>query len=141
MKQEERKSIPIIEFKNVWFRYPTRSEWVLQAFNLRVYPNESIGIVGESGCGKSTIGQLLLRFYDPDEGQIFFKGKDLRSIDLNYLRSCLGFVMQEPSLMSCSIKDNILYGNPVAKNSEIYRSAELSNAIEFIMQNSYQVSL
>ena len=122
-----------IEFKNVWFRYPTRPhEWVLQDFSLKVYEDESIGLVGQSGCGKSTLTQLLLRFYDPEDGQIFINGIDILDYNLPELRSMMGFVMQEPALLNCSIKDNILVGNNFARNSDIFKATQMSNALEFI---------
>ena len=131
-----------VEFRNVWFRYPTRShQWVLQDFSLKIQKGESVGFIGESGCGKSTLTQLLLRFYEPNKGWIFFNGVEIRSIPLKELRKQLGYVMQEPALLNCSIKDNILYGNPSALNSQIFKASEQSNALEFIQNYSLPFSL
>ena len=141
---ESDEDVPIIVFKNVWFKYPTREKtWILKDFNLEIYENESLGIVGESGCGKSTISQILLRFYEIDSGEILYKGKDLKHYNLKELREQFGLVMQEPSLMNCSVKDNILYGKSDAYNSEIYFAAQLSNSLEFVrlMKNFKQGEL
>lgn len=101
-----------IEFKNVWFRYPTRKEtWVLRGLNLKIEPNEIVALVGESGCGKSTFVQLVLRFYDVNDGQILIDGVDIREYNLHSLRSVMGFVQQEPTLFNYNIQENILYGN------------------------------
>ena len=68
-----------IEFENVWFRYPSRrNDWVLRGLNMKIKPNETVALVGESGCGKSTIVSLILRFYDVNEGRILIDGKDVR---------------------------------------------------------------
>lgn len=117
----------------MWFRYPTRkNEWVFKGLNLKINQNESIAIVGESGCGKSTFTNLLLRFYDIDSGEILIDGIDIRSYNVQDLRLQMGHVMQEPTLFNYSVKDNILYGNNVATNSLIMKCAEIANVLEFI---------
>ena len=76
-----------IEFVNVWFRYPSRkNDWVLKGLNMKIHENETVALVGESGCGKSTIVSLLLRFYDVDQGVILLDGIDIRDYDLHSLR-------------------------------------------------------
>jgi len=75
-----------------------------------VIDSKSVGFVGESGCGKSTIFQLMMRFYDPDEGRITLDGVDLRDLDLFWLRDQIGYVGQEPVLFATSIKENLLFG-------------------------------
>jgi ATPase subunit of ABC transporter with duplicated ATPase domains len=76
-----------IEFQNVWFRYPTRkNDWVLKGLNLKILPNETVALVGESGCGKSTTVSLILRFYDVNEGRILIDGVDVRDYDIVSLR-------------------------------------------------------
>ena len=83
-----------IQFQDVWFRYPTRrNDWVLKGLNLHIKPNETVALVGESGCGKSTTVQLILRFYDVDAGRILVDGVDVRDWNLNSLRRCMGLVM------------------------------------------------
>lgn len=122
-----------IEFKDVWFRYPTRKEdFVLKGLNLTINPNEVIALVGESGCGKSTIVNLLMRFYDVDSGQILLDGRDIKTINLHDLRRAISLVMQEPIIFNYSILENILYGKSNASNEEITESATISNCIEFI---------
>ena len=82
-----------IEFRNVWFRYPTRkNDWILKGLNLKILPNETVALVGESGCGKSTIVSLILRFYEVNDGSILLDGVDIRDYDLVSLRNSLGLV-------------------------------------------------
>ena len=93
-----------IEFQNVWFRYPTRkSDWVLKGLNMKINRNETVALVGESGCGKSTIVSLILRFYDVNEGSILVDGVNVRDWNLVSLRKAMGLVMQEPTLFNYSI--------------------------------------
>jgi len=122
-----------IEFKDVWFRYPTRKEdWVLRGLNLTIESNETVALVGESGCGKSTFVSLLMRFYDVDSGQILIDDVDVRDYNLHSLRNTMGMVMQEPVLFNYSIKENILYGQTSSRNSDLLKAAEVANALEFI---------
>lgn len=124
-----------IEFVEVWFRYPARKqEWVLKGLSLVIEPNESVALVGESGCGKSTVVNLLMRFYDVDHGSILLDGIDIREYNLHEYRCALSMVMQEPIIFNYSILDNILYSKLDAKNSEIYEATELANCNEFIEQ-------
>jgi ABC-type multidrug transport system fused ATPase/permease subunit len=82
-----------IEFRNVWFRYPTRkNDWILKGLNLKILPNETVALVGESGCGKSTIVSLILRFYEVNDGSILLDEVDIRDYDLVSLRNSLGLV-------------------------------------------------
>ena len=82
-----------IEFRDVWFRYPTRkNDWILKGLNLKILPNETVALVGESGCGKSTIVSLILRFYEVNDGSILLDGVDIRDYDLVSLRHSLGLV-------------------------------------------------
>ena len=87
-KQEGVKSITHgrVEFKNVWFRYPSRKKAILRNFNLTIEPNQSVAIVGHSGSGKSTIASLILRFYDSNRGQIVIDGQELKKIAVPFLR-------------------------------------------------------
>lgn len=100
-----------IEFSNVSFRYPSRKNYVLKNFNLKVEPNQSVAIVGPSGSGKSTIASLLLRFYDARQGKISIDGQNIKDISMPYLRKQLTIVMQEPLLFNETIKENILFGD------------------------------
>jgi ATP-binding cassette subfamily B (MDR/TAP) protein 1 len=106
-----------IEFKNVWFRYPTRPEdFVLRGLNLTINPGESVALVGESGCGKSTFVSLMMRFYDPNSGEILLDGVNLKDYNLHQLRNAISLVMQEPIIFNYSILDNMLYGKLDASN-------------------------
>ena len=112
-----------VEFKNLWFRYPSRRKAVLRNFNLTIEPNQSVAIVGHSGSGKSTIASLILRFYDTTKGQITIDGKNLKDFDMNYLRDKISIVQQEPLLFNETIKDNILFGNLTATDTEVRQVA------------------
>jgi ABC-type multidrug transport system fused ATPase/permease subunit len=130
-----------IELRNVWFRYPTRkNEWVFKGLNLKINPNESVAVVGESGSGKSTLVNLILRFYDPDHGEVLIDGVNVKNYDLKQLRKRMGLVMQEPTLFNYTIKENILYGNSTALDSEIREAAKVANALEFIESQGLQSS-
>jgi ABC-type multidrug transport system fused ATPase/permease subunit len=91
-----------------------------------------IALVGASGCGKSTIANMLLRFYNPDSGKIMIDDKNICDYSVQDLRRQIGFVMQEPILFNKSIKDNILYGKTNATDAEIRRVCEQANALQFI---------
>lgn len=109
-----------IEFKDVWFRYPRRKEdFVLRGLNLTINPNESVALVGESGCGKSTFVNLVMRFYDVDSGDVFIDGVNIKDYDLHSLRAVISMVMQEPIIFNYNILENCLYGKPDATNSEV----------------------
>ena len=128
-----------IEFRGVWFRYPTRlHEWVFKGLDLTIEPNDTIAIVGESGQGKSTFINLVMRFYDPEFGEILIDGVDIKSYDIRELRRSMGLVMQEPTLFNYSIRDNILYGKPQASNQEIREAVQVANAVEFIEGNELE---
>jgi len=122
-----------VEFKDVWFRYPRRKEdFVLRGLNITILPNESVALVGESGCGKSTFVNLVMRFYDVDSGVVLIDDVDIREYDLHSLRTAISMVMQEPIIFNYSILENILYGKPDATNTEILESCKMANCMEFI---------
>jgi len=125
-----------IEFKDVWFRYPTRKEdFVMKGFSIKINPNEQVALVGESGCGKSTFVNLLMRFYDIDSGEILLDGKNIKNYNLHDLRNTISLVMQEPIVFNYSILENVLYGKSDASNDEIYNATTIANANEFIEGN------
>ena len=99
---------------------------------MKINAKETVALVGESGCGKSTIVSLLLRFYDINSGKILIDGVDIKDYNLNDLRKNMGLVMQEPTLFNYTITENILYGAMNASNSQIKEAAEIANAMEFI---------
>ena len=92
-----------VEFRNLWFRYPSRKKAILRNFNLTIEPNQSVALVGHSGSGKSTIASLILRFYDSVKGQIVIDGQDLKKISVPHLRESISIVQQEPILFNETI--------------------------------------
>ncbi|KAH9772914.1 ABC transporter B family member 15 [Citrus sinensis] len=124
-----------IEFKDVDFSYPTRPDTpVLQRFNVLVEAGKTIGLVGSSGSGKSTVISLLERFYDPVKGNILLDGHKIKKLQLKWLRSQMGLVNQEPILFSTSIKENILIGKPGASMETVVKAAQAANVHDFIMK-------
>ncbi len=122
-----------IQFKSVSFTYPTRlNHQVIKDLNLEIKPGQMVALVGSSGGGKSTIGHLLSRFYEPLSGEIQLDGHPLQSLKLNWLRNQIGIVSQEPILISTTILENIRYGKPEATEDEIRKAAAAANALEFI---------
>ena len=122
----------MIQFKEVSFKYPTRDQMVLDGMNLKIPAGAKIALVGHSGCGKSTITNLLLRFYDIIGGQIKIDGIDLNDYNPLSLRRQIGYVMQEPMLFNTNIAENIRYGKLDATDEEVYKSALRANAVGFI---------
>lgn len=102
---------------------------------MKINAKDRIAIVGQSGQGKSTFVSLVLRFYDPDFGQILIDGVDIKNYSIKSLRKAMGHVMQEPLLFNYTIRENILYGNPTASNEEIRKAAQIANASNFIESN------
>ena len=100
--------------------------------NLVINPGESVALVGESGCGKSTFVNLLMRFYDVDFGEIFIDGINIKDIKLHELRNAISLVMQEPIIFNYSILENVLYGKLDATNSEVLDASTVANCTEFI---------
>lgn len=122
-----------IDFKNIRFRYPTRPEVeVLKDLSFHVNPGEKVALAGHSGAGKSTIIQLLLRFYDIQNGSILVDDKNINNWDLKALRSKVGMVPQEVLLFGGSIRENISYAKPDATEEEIILAAKKANAWQFI---------
>uniref|UniRef100_A0A672TWY6 ABC-type xenobiotic transporter n=1 Tax=Strigops habroptila TaxID=2489341 RepID=A0A672TWY6_STRHB len=122
-----------IEFRNVHFSYPSRPDVkVLKGLNLKVQTGKTIALVGASGCGKSTTIQLLQRFYDPVEGEITLDGRDIRTLNVKWLRENIGIVSQEPVLFATTIAENIRYGREDISDAEIEQAAKEANAFDFI---------
>lgn len=121
-----------VEYRHVSFGYDKHRQ-VLKDISFRVEPGQMLGLVGRSGAGKTTIINLLCRFYEPDEGEILVDGTPLREIALEAYRGRLGAVLQEPFLFAGTIAENIAYGKPTATLEEIMAAAKVANAHEFIV--------
>ncbi|KAK7360894.1 hypothetical protein VNO77_02911 [Canavalia gladiata] len=131
---EELKTVEgTIELKRIHFSYPSRPDVVIfNDFNLKVPAGKNIALVGHSGCGKSSVISLILRFYDPISGKVMIDGKDIKKLNLKSLRKRIGLVQQEPTLFATSIYENILYGRERATETEVIEAAKLANAHNFI---------
>ena len=121
-----------IEFEDVSFHYPDGEEMVLEHFSLKIPFGSSIAIVGETGAGKSTLVNLVCRFFEPTEGRVLIDGRDARERSQLWLHSALGYVLQTPHLFSGTVRENLLYGNPKATEEEIRRALELVSATEVV---------
>jgi len=122
-----------IIFENVSFYY-TKKNPVLKDFSLKINPGETIALVGPTGGGKTTIVNLICRFYEPKEGRIILDGRDYKEYTLNFIQSRLGVVLQTPHLFAGSIMENIRYGRLNATDEEVYEAARLAYADEFIIR-------
>ncbi|KAJ3071065.1 hypothetical protein HK102_006525, partial [Quaeritorhiza haematococci] len=132
-----------VEFKDVWFSYPSRPEYkVLKGFSLSVEPGRTVALVGPSGSGKSTVFQLLMRMYDPEEGEVLLDGTNAKDINLLSLRESMSIVSQEPVLFDATILENVALGtsssittlSPTSESlrSDIHNALEAANALEFV---------
>ena len=122
-----------VRFEEVSFRYPTRPDSLaLDRFELAVAPGETVAIVGPSGAGKTTVFNLLLRFYDPESGTIRIDGVDIRDLSFASLRGTLAIVPQEPVLFTASVTENIRYGRPDASEAAVHAAADAASALAFI---------
>uniref|UniRef100_A0AAQ4S1Y7 ATP-binding cassette sub-family B member 5 n=1 Tax=Gasterosteus aculeatus aculeatus TaxID=481459 RepID=A0AAQ4S1Y7_GASAC len=124
-----------VHFESVFFNYPSRPDVpVLQGLNLKVSKGETLALVGSSGCGKSTTIQLLERFYDPREGRVLLDNTNAKQLNLQWLRSQIGIVSQEPVLFDCTLGENIAYGDNsrTATVAEIQDAAKAANIHTFI---------
>ena len=122
-----------IRLEDVHFQYPQRLDVpVLSGINFNIARNQTLAVVGGSGAGKSTLASLLLRYYEPQSGAVFFDDTNTREIDLEYLRSHIAIVPQEVMLFADTIQEDIRFGRPEASNQEIEDAAKAANALEFI---------
>lgn len=120
-----------IEFKDLTFSYHGRSP-VYEGLSLAIKPGETLGIVGSTGAGKTTLMNLLMRLHDPQSGHVKLDGVDVKDLTLNCLRGSIALVSQNTTLFPGSVRENILYGRPDANQEELINSAEVAEAIEFI---------
>lgn len=122
-----------VEFRDVSFMYPDGNEMVLEDFNLKVPKGTNVAIVGETGAGKSTLVNLVCRFFEPTKGQILIDGRDARERSQLWLHSNIGYVLQTPHLFSGTVRDNLRYGKPDASDEEILRALDLVSA-SFVLE-------
>lgn len=133
-----------VEFRNVFFKYYKNNEkWVLENINLVLNPGETVGIIGSTGCGKSSLVQLIPRLYDADQGEVLVDDVDVKDYSLKNLRDGVGIVLQKNILFSGTIKENLKWGDENASDEEICRYAESAQAHGFIssFQNGYDTEL
>ena len=122
-----------IEIKDVSFKYNNNSENVLNNISFTINPGQKVALVGPSGGGKTTLCNLIPRFYDVEDGEILVEGIDVRKIKLQSLRSNIGMVQQDVYLFSGTVRENILYGKPDATEQEVIDAAKAAGAYDFIM--------
>ncbi len=131
------KDLPVargeIEFRDVSFRYYKNSEeYVLKGIDLHIPAGTTLGIIGSTGCGKSTLISMITRLYDPDEGEVFVDGVNVQDYSLTHLREGVGVVLQKNTLFSGTISDNLRWGNEHATDEEIRQAAEWAQADKFV---------
>jgi ATP-binding cassette subfamily B protein len=132
-----------VQFDNVRFRYIGQKEDTLRGVNFTVEPGQTIAVLGSTGSGKSTIINLLPRFYDVTDGQVLIDGHDVREVTLDSLRSQIGIVLQETTLFTGTIRDNIAYGRPDAAEETVVAAAKAAQAHNFILEqpNGYETKV
>ncbi len=137
VEKENAISQPItghVTFNDVTLTYTEDDDAALKNISFDAPPGKVIGLIGATGAGKTSITQLITRFYEPEKGEVLVDGNPVADYDLKVLRNGIGFVLQEPFLFSTTIKENIAYGNPEASNAQIIDAAKRAQAHEFIME-------
>ena len=124
---------PAIRFENISFKYE-KSDNVLEDVSFTVGENETVALVGHSGAGKTTIVNLILKFYDPISGNIYLNSKNYKNLEAKYIRDNISLVFQESELFSSTIRENVSYGKEKATSDEVLRALKLANAYDFVMR-------
>ena len=132
---------PTIEFRHVSFRYPNAEECVLRDINFTIQAGETVGIIGTTGSGKSTLINLILRFYDPTEGEIRISGVDIRRVRLKDLRAHIGYVPQHANLFSGTVESNLRFADEEAPGERLHQALEVAQATDFILSNPHGFNL
>lgn len=135
-KSFKRDKKGVVEFKNVYFKYPGADGYALENINFTALPGQTTAFIGPTGSGKTTLVNLILRFYDVTEGQVLVDGVDVRDIKQHELRDKIGYVPQKALLFRGTIKSNLKYGDEKATDRDIEKAAQVAQAIEFIEQKS-----
>ena len=135
--EEEYTEKGVIEYKNVSFGYPKSQSNVLDDISFKVNPGETVAIVGATGCGKSTLVNLMIRFYDVTSGEILIDGVNVKDYKLTDLRDKIAIVLQKSELFAVSIAENILWGNPNASMEDVIEAAKIAQAHDYIMDKEY----
>ena len=121
-----------IEFSDVTFKYPDGDEYILEHFDLKIPQGSSVAIVGETGAGKSTLVNLVCRFFEPTEGKVLIDGRDARERSQLWLHSSIGYVLQTPHLFSGTVAENLRYGNPNATDEDIMEALKRVSADDIV---------
>lgn len=128
-----------IEFKNVYFSYPTKpDQLILKDLSFTINPGQNIGLVGLSGSGKSTIINLIERFYDVNQGEILIDDKNIKEYNLYQLRKKIGLVSQEPAIFKRNVYENILYGKLDSKKEDVFRIAQKAEIQDLLSYKDYE---
>lgn len=131
-KDFDKNAKGVVEFKNVFFRYPNAEEDALKNISFKAMPGQTTAFIGSTGSGKTTLINLIPRFYDVTDGQVLVDGVDVRDVDQHELRDKIGYVPQKGSLFSGTIKSNLKYADENASDEDIKKSAEIAQVMEFI---------
>ena len=132
-----------IQLQDLWFQYPENEKWTIKNLNLEIKKGEMVALVGQSGGGKSTLADLICRFYDPTKGKILIDGINLTEMEMKSYRKQTGIVTQEGILFNDTVRNNIAYGENQYSDEEIIKAAKIANAHDFIMQlpNGYLTNI
>ncbi len=132
---EQSQLLNSITFDDVYFQYPQADTMALNNISLAIAPGEKVAIIGRIGSGKSTLGRMILRLYEPQQGAVKIGNVDIRQLDVTDLRRKIGYCAQDGILFYGTIRDNIAFGNPFADDKSIVRAAHLAGALEFIQSH------